>query len=108
MQNDIARGNLQGTYLLSISLTPAGVATVTSAEQTFPVPGLLIGDQISGVSFQGAWTVLVDIVNYRVTANNTLGISFQNGTAGTVTPPAGAYLVEVNRPSSLPLPNGIQ
>src|SRR6185295_8788268 len=105
MQTDIARGNLQGTFLLSVSLAPAGVATVTSAEQSFTVPGLLVGDQISGIAFQGAWTVLVDVVNYRVSANNTLGISFQNNTAGTVTPPAGAYLIEVNRPSQLPLPN---
>src|SRR6185369_16341829 len=108
MQNDIARGNLQGTYLLSVSLTPAGVATVTSAEQTFTVPGLLVGDQISGINFQGAWTVLVDVVNFRVVSINTMGLSFQNNTAGTVTPPAGIYLIEVNRPSQLPLPNGIQ
>jgi hypothetical protein len=107
-EQTIGRGNLQMTLLLSVSLTPAGVATVTSAEQTFTVPGLLVGDQISAVSFQGAWTVLVDMVNTRVTTNNTLGISYQNNTAGTVTPPAGTYLIEVNRPSTSPLPNAIQ
>lgn len=106
---DICRGNLQATFLLQVTLTPAAVATVTSAEQTFTIPGLLVGDQISGISLQAAWTVLVDIVNYRVTANNTLGISFQNNTAGSLTPPAGTYLIEVNRPSfQAPLPGVIQ
>lgn len=108
MQNDIARGNLQGTYVLAVALTPGSTATVTSAEQSFTVPGILVGDQISNITFQGAWTVLVDIVNTRVISNNTLGVSFQNNTAGTLSAPTGTYLIEVNRPSQLPLPNGIQ
>lgn len=105
---DICRGNLQMTLVLQATLTPAAVATVTSAEQTFTVPGLLVGDQVSALNLQAAWTVLVDIVNARVSANNTLALSFQNNTAGSVTPPAGVYLIEINRPSSLPLPAVIQ
>lgn len=108
MQNDITRGNLQGSFVLSVPLTPVAVATVTSAEQTFTVPGILVGDQISNITLQAAWTVLVDIVNTRVVSNNTLGVSFQNNTAGSLTPPAGTYLIEVNRPSQLPLPSIIQ
>lgn len=100
---NVCYGNLAATYLLQATLTPASVATVTSAEQTFTVPGVLAGDQISGISLQAAWTVLVDIVNYRVVSNNTIGISFQNNTAGPLTPPAGTYLIEVNRPA-LPAP----
>lgn len=105
---DLCRGNLQSTIVLSVTLTPVAIATITSAEQTFSVPGLLAGDQISGVSLQAAWTVLVDIVNFRAVSNNTLGISFQNNTAGSLTPPAGTYLIEVNRPSNTPLPTVIQ
>lgn len=105
---DIARGNVQSTLLLSVSLTPAATGANTTAEQTFTIPGLLLGDQISGINFQAAWTVNVDIANYRVSANNTIAISFQNNTAGSVTAPSGAYLIEVNRPSFLPLPNAIQ
>lgn len=104
----VQRGNIQSTFLLSVSLTPTSVATITSAEQTFTVPGLLAGDQISGVSFQGAITNLVDIVNFRVVSNNTLGISFANNTAGSLTPAAGVYILEVNRPDFLPLPSIIQ
>lgn len=102
-------GNIQATFLLQASLTPAAVNATTSAEQTFTVPGLLVGDQISALSLQAAWTVLVDVVNARVSANNTLAISFQNGTGGSVTPPAGTYLLEVNRPAfPAPQPSVIQ
>lgn len=107
-QQDICRGNLQSTIVLSVTLTPVSVNATTSAEQTFTVNGLLVGDQISAISLQAAWTVLVDIVNYRVSANNTLAVSFQNNTGGGLTPPSGTYLIEVNRPSQSPLPASIQ
>jgi hypothetical protein len=98
---NITYGNVGLTMVLTASLTPASVGSAVSAEQTFTVNGLQVGDQVSGISLQAAWTVLVDIVNFRVTAANTLGISFQNNTAGALTPPAGTYLVEINR--SVPL-----
>lgn len=106
---NVCYGNLQSTFVLQVALTPASVATVTSIEQTFTVPGLLVGDQVSALSLQAAWTVLVDVVNMRVSANNTLGVSFQNNTAGPLVPPAGTYLIEVNRPAlPAPLPGIIQ
>jgi len=102
-------GNVQSTFLLQVALTPTAVGATTSAEQTFTVPGLLVGDQISAVSLQAAWTVLVDIVNCRVSANNTLAMSFQNNTGGSLSPPSGTYLLEVNRPAfPAPQPSIIQ
>jgi hypothetical protein len=94
----VTYGNVQSTWVLTVTLTPVLITTITSAEQTFTVPGLLTGDQVSNITFQGAWTVLVDIVNTRVVSANTLGVSFQNNTAGSLTPPAGSYLIEINRP----------
>jgi len=101
----INRGNIATTILMSLALTPVAVGATTSAEQTFSVPGLLVGDQVSALQFQGAWTVLIDIVNLRVSAAGTLSVSFQNNTGGSLTPPAGNYLLEVNRPETLPLPS---
>lgn len=98
---NVTYGNVGLTMVLSVSLTPAAVATVTSAEQTFTVNGLQVGDEISTVSLQAAWTVLVDIVNSRVVSANTIGISFQNNTAGSLTPPAGTYFIEINRPITI-------
>jgi hypothetical protein len=102
----IQRGNVSQTFLMSVALTPASVATVTAAEQTFTIPGLLVGDQVSAVTYQtGAWTNLSYIASFRISANNTLAITFANGTGGSLTPPAGTYLVEVNRSEFSPLPS---
>ncbi len=101
----INRGNVLVTIVMSLQLTPVAVTASTSAEQTFTVPGLLPGDQVSAVQFQGAWTVLVDVVNCRVSGANTLAVSFQNNTGGSLTPPAGTYLLEVNRPETQSLPS---
>lgn len=96
----ISRGNILYSFIISPTLTPASVNATTAAEQTFTIPGLLAGDQISAISLQGAVTNLVSIVNARVISNNTLGISFANGTGGGLTPAAGVYLIEINRPEN--------
>lgn len=104
----LAFGNVQSTFVLKVTLTPAATATVTTLEQTFTVPGLLPGDQISGVSPQFAITTQVDIINARVSAANTLALAFSNVTAGSLTYPSGVFYIEVNRPDpSLPMA-GIQ
>lgn len=96
----ISRGNILYSFIIAPTLTPAQVNATTAAEQTFTVQGLQAGDQISGISFVGAITNLVSIVNFRVTAANTIGISFANGTGGALTPASGVYLIEVNRPEA--------
>ena len=101
----INRGNVASTTVISLVLTPSLLTTGTVAEQTFSVPGLQTTDQISGVSLvSGAWTNLTTIAAFRVSAANTLGITFANSTAGSLTPPSGTYLIEVNRPEAQTLP----
>ena len=99
----ISRGNILVSSLLAVSLTPTALTTATVGEQTFTIPGLLVGDQAT-VTANFAWTGLTTIVSSRVSAANTLAVSFANTTAGTLTPPAGVYLVELNRPEIQPLP----
>ena len=101
-------GNVQDTFVLSVSLTPVAVGATSTVEQSFTVPGLLVGDQISEFSLQAAYTVNVAAVNVRVTANNTLTVAYQNSTLGSLTPPAGTYYLEVNRLAQLPAPSSIQ
>lgn len=91
-------GNLQSTFLLTVTLTPAATAATTTLEQTFTVPGLQVGDQISTISPQFALTTQVDIINARVSAANTLALAFSNVTAGSLTYPSGTFYIEVNRP----------
>ena len=72
--------------VITAALTPVAVAPNTSAEQTFTVPGLPSGTPVivnkpsaqNGLSIGGA----------RVSALNTLAITFVNNTAATITPTA--------------------
>lgn len=73
-------------YHLTASLTPAAVAANTTAEQTFAVTGLAVGDVVF-VNKPTAQAGL-GIVGARVSAANTLAITFSNNTAGSITPTA--------------------
>jgi hypothetical protein len=106
-------GNVQISALLAVTLSPAQVAANTTAEQTFTVNGLVIGDfvEVNKPTTQAG----LGVVNARVSAANTLAIAFSNNTASPITPTASeSYQILVVRPiasalsgglpSSLPLP----
>ncbi len=93
----VGRGNFLYSFAILLTLTPAATAGSSTVEQSFTVPGLQTNDQISALSFSGPYTVNVDMANIRVSAANTLTIAFQNNTGGSLTAPAGNYLLEVNR-----------
>ena len=79
-----------GGSLLTLTLSPAAVATVTTAEQNVTVAGLNTTDMV----FIGPYTcsTAVGLVGARVSAANTLTLRFVNPTAGSVTPTAsGSY-----------------
>lgn len=87
------------TVVLSIkrytsTLNPASVAAATSAEQTFTVTGLAVGDIVLAVNKPTA-TAGVGIVNARVSAANTLALTFVNATAGAVDPASESYEIVV-------------
>jgi hypothetical protein len=77
--------------LYTPTLTPVAVAANTCAEQTFTVTGLLAST--SAWVNKPSFTSGLGIVGVRVTAADTLGINYYNGTAASITPPAEAYLV---------------
>jgi hypothetical protein len=95
----LPRGNVANIFLLQATLTPAQVNTITAPEQTFTVNGLIVGDfvQVQKPTAQAG----LGIAGSRVTAANTLGITFVNPTAGNITPTAGEiYLIKVVRPEN--------
>jgi hypothetical protein len=94
------QGNILGNWLLSVTLTPAVVGTAGSAEQTFTVNGLKLGDfiDIAKPSAQAG----LGLGNARVSAANTLAVTFINATAVSITPTAGeVYTVGVTRPDNV-------
>lgn len=82
---------IQGIYNIKQVLTPVSVAANTTAEQTFTVPGLQVGDSIdvNKTSHQ----VGLSIGNVRVSAANTLAIQYVNTTAGAIVPTAEQYII---------------
>ena len=90
-------GNVQKMGIFSLAITPASVGAATTAEQTFSATGigLLVTDNVdvSKPSFQAG----LGIVNVRVSAVDTLAITYVNPTAGALTPTAETYQVAVTR-----------
>src|SRR5215468_7707459 len=83
------------SFLVLANLTPAAAAaSVTYQEQTFTVTGLLLGDTVV-VNPPAAPNTLIDMVRARVSANNTLALTFFNSTAAANTPIAGVYRIVV-------------
>jgi hypothetical protein len=80
----------------AITLDVASVAANTSAEQTFTVRGLRPGDFVH-VNKPSLHAGLV-VSTARVSAADTLAITFGNTTAGAIDPSPEAYLLFYFRP----------
>lgn len=105
MSTGISDGNAAGEYIISATLTPAATAAATTAEQTFTsastgnnagLAGLKVGDFVT--VNPPSITAGTGIVGTRVSAAGTLAITFINATAGSLTAPSGAYVINVTRP----------
>ena len=79
----------RGASLVSLSLTPASVATVTSPTQNVTIPCVVPGDVI--VPAGDPITNAVALTSARVASANTVALRFVNPTAGALTPTAGVY-----------------
>lgn len=96
----IITGNVQSMSVISVTLSPSIVNTITAGEQTFTVPGVLASDICMAVQKPTAQAGL-GIAGVRVTAANTVGIIFVNPTAGNITPTASeVYKFTLVRPDS--------
>ncbi len=73
------------------TLTPTSVAAATTAEQTFTVNGLTTTDKV--IVNGPTPTAGTGIVNARVSAANTLAITFINTTEAAATPATGTYTI---------------
>ena len=91
-------GNLWKVGVFNVTLSPASVANATSAEQTFAATGIgLLTTDLVLVQKPTAQAGL-GIVGTRVSAADTLAITFGNFTAATITPTASeVYAVGVFR-----------
>jgi hypothetical protein len=91
-------GNIWKSGTFGLSITPSALVTGPSVgEQTFAATGigLLTTDRVL-VMYPGAQTAASALVSARVSAADTLALTFI-ATAGTPTPAAGVYYVTVIR-----------
>lgn len=84
----MSRLNFEKSCSVQVKLTGAAqVAMNTTAEQTFTVNGLKLGDIVVALN-KPALQAGLGIVNARVSADNTLAITFVNATGSGITPTA--------------------
>ena len=91
-----AAGAVPGTLVWSA----ATIAANTTAELTSTIPGLLIGDLVDLYLTNAAMTTGLQICNIRVSAANTLAVTWVNTTGGTLTIPTTVWSANLTRPES--------
>lgn len=77
----------------SATIDPAPVAAATCAEQTFTVTGLTTADKVIVNGPAGWATTGIGVVNARVSAADTLALTFVNPTAGALDAASGTVAV---------------
>jgi hypothetical protein len=96
----IARGNELYDFLtLSSFAWSSATLTTTTSELTASLPGLVLGDSVDLYLANAAMTTGLTISNVRVSAANTLAVTWVTAT-GTFTIPTGPYIVNIVRPES--------
>lgn len=83
-----SQNNIPGTVTVyAVTVTATSVAPNTTAEQTFTVTGAAAGSFV--ITTKPTTNAGVAVVGTRVSALNTVGITYANATAATITPTAG-------------------
>lgn len=77
--------------VVSLTINVASVGAATSAEQTFAVPGLKVGDFVAVA--KPSLSAGLAVGSARVSAADTVAITFVNATAGAVDPASETYLL---------------
>jgi len=90
-------GNIWKVGRFSITITPSAVATITAPVQTFAATGIGLLTTDTVLVTPPSVTAGVTIGATYVSAADTLAIQFVNPTAGSLTPPSGAYIITVFR-----------
>ena len=98
-----SQGTLRGTVgiftVYATTQTPTSVAPNTTAEQTVTVTGLATGQAVAVI--KPTSQAGLAIVGVRVSATNTLAITFGNDTAATITPTTTETYLTIAAPASM-------
>lgn len=94
----VAPTSVAGAVPGTLAWSSASVAATTTVELTAKIPGLLPGDAVDLYLTSGAMTTGLQIANVRVSAAETLAVTWVNASGGTVTVPVATWLANISRP----------
>lgn len=100
MTTMIPRGNAGMMFVVQIAFDVTSVAINTTAERTFTVPGVKTGDLV--FVNKPSLNAGLGICNVRVSAADTIAITYNNNTAGAIDPASETYNILVIRPDGTP------
>lgn len=96
----VALGSSCSFTFIASTVTPAATATIVSVEQAFTITGqpvALLPTDVIAISPPAASGVSLGITGVRANATGQLCITFSNTTVGSLTYPATAFAVRVDR-----------
>ena len=96
--SNILTGNITQMGVVTVTYDAANQATVDTDEDTVTVPGLKVGDFVA--LSKGTHTDGVGLCDARVSADDTLSVTWVNPTAGGVNPASDTYLLFWARPDA--------
>ena len=101
-QASLARGNEAYDWLIlpTITWSAATLAGNTTSELTATINGLVVGDYFDMFLNNAAMTTGLQTTNMRISAANTLAVTWVNTTGGTLTIPVGPWLANIVRAES--------
>lgn len=89
-----AAGAVPGT----LAWSTATVNATTTAELTAKIPGVLPGDAVDLYLTSGAMTTGLQIANVRISAADTVAVTWVNASGGSLTVPTATWLANISRP----------
>jgi hypothetical protein len=103
----IAPTSVAGAAPGTLAWSATTVAATTTSELTAKVPGVQLGDAVDLYLTSGAMTTGLQIANVRVSAPDTVAVTWVNATGSPVTVPTATWLANISRPeggvSALPV-----
>lgn len=94
----ITLGNVYGLMVVTLPLDVTSVAANTTAERTLTVPGVRVGDMV--FVNKPSLSAGLGVCNARVSAADTIAITFNNNTASGIDPASENYTILVVRADS--------
>lgn len=97
MSSGVISGNVKAIGICQLTIDVASVSAATSAEQTFTIYGLNVGDVV--FASKPSVSAGLAVASCRVSAANTIAMTFVNASAGAVNPSSETYNILWVRPA---------